>query len=187
MKILLALILFVVPAALSADCYSGKVIQTYQDLLLNPKLFKKSCEKSELPAIEKAVEKYCILPELCKAVILTESQCNSKAKSKTGDYGLMQVNKIHGRYLDIDSNIKTGAEILESYFLIMLKKYPFNLPEALKRGLQAYNRGVAKVKKEIFKERLETEERELFYCKRNFDCYLEKEVGSGKFSSKPDK
>jgi membrane-bound lytic murein transglycosylase MltF len=104
------------------------------------------------------------------------------AKSKTGDYGLMQVNKIHGRYLDIDSNIKAGAEILESYFWIMRKEYPFNLPEALKKGLQAYNRGVAKVKKEILKEKLESEERELFYCERNFDCYLKKEVQRGKFS-----
>jgi soluble lytic murein transglycosylase-like protein len=167
---LLFLTLF--PLLLSAG-YSDRVLSKHQDLMLNPKLFEQTCKPSEFTAIERAIEKYCVSPDLCRAVILVESGCNSKSRSKSGDYGLMQVNRVHGIFRGIDENIKAGAEILESNFWIMLKEFKFDLPEALQKGLYAYNRGITAVKKQIFKEKSDKDQADLFWCQINFHCNLE--------------
>ena len=91
--------------------------------------------------------KYDIEYELIVSVIAVESNFNVDAKSKTSDYGLMQINKVnHGwlkeqfgftDFVDPYQNIEAGCIILNDCI--------YNMPD-YHQALMAYNMGQSRAK-----------------------------------------
>ena len=79
-----------------------------------------------------AVRDYCPeLPEtLVLAVIWQESTFRVNAIGKAKEQGLMQIHPMNGRAKSVESNIKTGCELLSSHY----EKY-----RDYKKALRAYN------------------------------------------------
>lgn len=92
---------------------------------------------------EEVCREYDVPPELAYAVMQVESGYTVDAVSKTGDYGLMQINSINAKWLenelevtdlmDARQNITAGCYMLGMY----LDKYDGDT----NRALMAYNLG----------------------------------------------
>jgi soluble lytic murein transglycosylase len=95
--------------------------------------------------INKASEKYNLAPSLLNAVIQVESNWNSRAVSKKGAKGLMQLMPTTAKKLNVgnpfnpEENIHGGARYLRS----LLDKYNDDISLAL----AAYNAGPGKIEK----------------------------------------
>lgn len=59
-------------------------------------------------------EEHNLAYSLIIALIDTESKFNVDVVSDAGDYGLMQINSIHGTYLDPYENVEKGIEMLSA-------------------------------------------------------------------------
>jgi len=94
-------------------------------------------------AINKYSKKYKVDPLLIRSVINTESSFNPKAKSSTGDSGLMQINKIHKlkNPTDINTNVEFGTKMMSR----LIKKNKGNV----ERSLWEYNCGSGNVRRGI--------------------------------------
>ncbi|MCP4348255.1 MAG: transglycosylase SLT domain-containing protein [Desulfobacterales bacterium] len=97
------------------------------------------------PVIVKAADRHKIEPAIIKAIIKAESGYNSRAVSKKGARGLMQLMPRTAKWLgvkdsfDPEQNINGGTK----YFKQLLKEFDGEL----KLALAAYNSGSQKVKK----------------------------------------
>ena len=100
--------------------------------------------------VSEMCEKYKVEENLVLAVIQVESNFKADVVSKTGDYGLMQINKCNHEYfkkllgvtdfLDPRQNIEVGVYILKD----LIYNYKCETEEQL---LMAYNRGYSGAKK----------------------------------------
>jgi len=91
----------------------------------------------EYEIIKTACAEYGVDIKIICAIIQTESGGNHKAfnrnRNHTADYGIMQINSVHGIKKDIESNINFGVK----YFSKCMRKY-----KNIERSISAYNTGL---------------------------------------------
>jgi soluble lytic murein transglycosylase-like protein len=102
--------------------------------------------ESELHSIiERIANRYEIDPALIKAIVMVESSYNSRAVSKSGARGLMQLMPSTAEALGVEDIFNPEHNIIGGvrYFKQLLNRYNGNI----KLALAAYNAGSGKVEK----------------------------------------
>ena len=93
--------------------------------------------------IERVANRYKIDPALIKAIVMAESSYNSRAVSKSGARGLMQLMPSTAEALGVEDIFNPEHNIIGGvrYFKQLLKRYD----GSIKLALAAYNAGSSKV------------------------------------------
>jgi soluble lytic murein transglycosylase len=155
----IVIILLIFPTVTSADVYKyvdENGVVCYTDAPLNRKaeriIKEKDLSKKRLVTktrysrqINDAASKYQIEPALIDAVIKTESNGNSRAVSKKGAMGLMQLMPSTARDMNVSNpfNIEQNIEGGTKYLKYLLERFNGNKTLAL----AAYNAGPKTVEK----------------------------------------
>jgi len=92
-------------------------------------------------AINKYSKKYDVDPLLIRAIVKKESNFNPNAVSKTGDRGLMQINKCHKlkKPFDINTNVEFGTKMISG----LIEQNNGNV----RKALYCYNAGTTNVRR----------------------------------------
>ena len=96
-------------------------------------------------------EEYEIAPSLILAMAHVESNMNPKAVSKTGDHGLMQINKINHEWLSEELGITDWYDVRQNTeaacYVINWLRYNYDECQDVYCCLMAYNMGIGNARK----------------------------------------
>ena len=124
--------------------------------------------------ITEVAEEYEIAPSLILAMAQVESNMNPRAVSKTGDYGLMQINKVNHEWLEKELGITDWFDVRQNVeaacYIVNWLRYNYEECQDVYCCLMAYNMGVGNARKLWNKGIYESE-----YCDKIFE--LEYEIG----------
>lgn len=101
--------------------------------------------------ITEVAEEYEIAPSLVMAIAEVESGGNPKAISKTGDYGLMQINKSNHEWLSEELGITDWLDARQNVeaacYLINWLRSNYDECDDVSCCLMAYNMGIGNARK----------------------------------------